>query len=99
MAGYRRHPGGLGGALQAGLIEHLGNPDGSAPDLTDVVAHRLLGGPGLSRPLGHDHRAMGRSVPVTGTGIPAWTELSALRVDGEAPSVLAFLLCRTPTAG
>jgi hypothetical protein len=98
-------PGGLAGVLHGGLIEHLGQsglggpggPGGPGiPDLATAVAYRLVGGTIAGGALGHDHQATARSQPHAVTGsLPAWSRLSELRVDGGAPSVLAFMFCRT----
>ncbi len=87
-------------------------PGASMPGLEQLLAYRMLGGAaggmlggaaggmlgaGGGAPTGRDARTpVPRAHPHQGRARAAWTELAALGVHGEAPTVLAFLFCRTP---
>jgi hypothetical protein len=88
---------GFGGMLGAGLV--AGGPptalgfDGPFQAMGSVLAYRMLGLGGASP----GRRMVPRADVTRGRLVPAHTDLAALAATGEAPTVLAFALCLTPS--
>ncbi|WP_322750473.1 MULTISPECIES: hypothetical protein [unclassified Frankia] len=98
-------PGGLAGVAHGGLVDAMGSAMSGGldaePDVDAVLAYRLLGGYGREgagfggQSLGHDHQPRPRAQPNQGRAHAPWTDLAALTVSGDAPTVLAFTFCET----